>query len=41
MGIVLFIAAWIGDDPGKGGFFLAVLAGFGVLVLIGDGAACR
>jgi uncharacterized membrane protein YccC len=35
MGIVLFVAAWIGDDPGKGAFFLAVLAGFGVLR--GDG----
>ena len=35
LGLVLFVAAWIGNDPGKGGFFLAVLAGFGLLVLAG------
>jgi hypothetical protein len=35
MGVVLFVAAWIGDDPGKGAFFLGVMAAFGLLVLLG------
>ena len=35
MGLVLLVAAWIGGDPGKGAFFLAVLSGFGLLVLLG------
>jgi hypothetical protein len=34
MGVVLFVAAWIGDDPGKGAWFLAVLTAFGLLVLL-------
>ena len=35
LGVVLFVAQWIGGDPGNGLVSLAILAGFGVLVLIG------
>jgi len=33
--VVIFVAQWIGGDPGNGLVSLAILAGFGVLVLIG------
>jgi hypothetical protein len=35
LGVVLFVASWIGDDAGKGAFFLGVLTVFGVLLLVG------
>ena len=33
MGLVLFVAAWIGDDLRRGLSYLAVLTGFGLIVL--------
>lgn len=35
LGVVLFVASWIGDDARKGAFFLGVMAAFGLLVLLG------
>jgi Flp pilus assembly protein protease CpaA len=35
LGLVVFIAQWIGGDPGSGLVSFAILAGFGALVLLG------
>jgi hypothetical protein len=35
MGLVLFAAEWIGGDPGGGLISLAILTGFGALILLG------
>ena len=35
LGIVLFVAQWIGGDPASGLVSFAILAGFGALVLLG------
>ena len=35
LGIVTFLAQWIGGDPGSGLVSFAILAGFGLLVLLG------
>jgi hypothetical protein len=35
LGLVAFIAEWIGGNPGSGLVSFAILAGFGVLVLLG------
>jgi hypothetical protein len=35
LGLVVFIAQWIGGDPGSGLVSFAIIAGFGVLVLLG------
>jgi hypothetical protein len=35
LGVVVFVAQWIGGDPGSGLVSLAILAGFGLLVLLG------
>ena len=35
LGIVIFAAQWIGGDPGSGLVSLAILTGFGALVLLG------
>jgi hypothetical protein len=35
LGLVVFVAQWIGGDPGSGLVSFAILAGFGVLVLLG------
>jgi multisubunit Na+/H+ antiporter MnhB subunit len=35
LGLVVFIALWVGGDPGSGLVSFAILAGFGVLVLLG------
>jgi hypothetical protein len=35
LGLVVFVAQWIGGDPGSGLVSFAILAGFGALVLLG------
>ena len=35
LGIVTFLAQWIGGNPGSGLVSFAILAGFGLLVLLG------
>ena len=35
LGLVVFIAQWIGGDPGSGLVSFAIVAGFGLLVLLG------
>jgi len=35
LGVVVFIAQWIGGDPGSGLVSFAIVAGFGLLVLLG------
>jgi hypothetical protein len=35
LGVVVFVAQWIGGDPGSGLVSFAILAGFGLLVLLG------
>ena len=35
LGFVVFVAQWIGGDPGSGLVSLAILAGFGLLILLG------
>ena len=35
LGVVVFVAQWIGGSPSSGLFSLAILAGFGLLILIG------
>jgi hypothetical protein len=35
LGIVVFAAQWIGGDPGSGLVSLAIMAGFGALILLG------
>lgn len=35
LGVVFFVAQWIGGDPASGLTSLAIMAGFGALVLIG------
>jgi multisubunit Na+/H+ antiporter MnhB subunit len=35
LGLVTFIAQWIGGDPGGGLVSFAIVAGFGLLVLLG------
>ena len=35
LGLVVFVAQWIGGDPGSGLVSFAILAGFGLLVLLG------
>jgi hypothetical protein len=35
LGLVVFIAQWIGGDPGSGLVSFAILAGFSALVLLG------
>jgi hypothetical protein len=35
LGIVVFAAQWIGGDPGSGLVSLAIMAGFGTLILLG------
>jgi hypothetical protein len=35
LGLVVFIAQWIGGDPGSGLVSFAILAGFGAVVLLG------
>jgi hypothetical protein len=35
LGVVVFVAQWIGGDPRSGLVSFAILAGFGVLILLG------
>ena len=35
LGVVVFAAQWIGGDPGSGLISLAIMAGFGALILLG------
>ena len=35
LGIVVFIAQWIGGDPGSGLVSFGIMAGFGALILLG------
>ena len=35
LGLVVFVAQWIGGDPGSGLVSFAIVAGFGLLVLLG------
>jgi hypothetical protein len=35
LGLVVFVAQWIGGDPGGGLVSFAIVAGFGLLVLLG------
>jgi hypothetical protein len=35
LGVVVFVAQWIGGDPGSGLVSFAIMAGFGALVLLG------
>jgi hypothetical protein len=35
LGLVVFAAQWIGGDPGSGLVSLAIMAGFGALILLG------
>jgi drug/metabolite transporter (DMT)-like permease len=35
LGVVVFVAQWLGGDPGSGLISFAILAGFGLLVLLG------
>jgi len=35
LGVVVFVAEWIGGDPASGLVSFAILAGFGALVLVG------
>jgi hypothetical protein len=35
LGLVVFVAQWIGGDPGSGLISFAILVGFGALVLLG------
>jgi hypothetical protein len=35
LGVVIFVAQWIGGDPGGGLVSLAILCGFGALILFG------
>ena len=35
LGVVVFVAQWIGGDPGSGLVSFAIVAGFGLLVLLG------
>jgi hypothetical protein len=35
LGVVVFVAQWIGGSPSSGLVSLAILAGFGLLILIG------
>ncbi len=35
LGLIVFAAQWIGGDPGSGLVSLAIMAGFGLLVLLG------
>jgi hypothetical protein len=35
LGIVVFVAQWIGGDPGSGLESLGIMAGFGALILLG------
>jgi hypothetical protein len=35
LGLVVFAAQWIGGDPGSGLVSLAILTGFGALILLG------
>jgi hypothetical protein len=35
LGMVVFVAQWIGGDPGSGLVSFAIVAGFGLLVLLG------
>ena len=38
LGIVIFTAQWIGDDPGGGLVSLGIMVAFGALVLFGGGS---
>ena len=35
LGVIVFVAQWIGGDPGSGLISLAIMAGFGALILLG------
>ena len=35
LGLVVFAAQWVGGDPGSGLVSLAIMAGFGLLILLG------
>ena len=35
LGVVVFVAQWIGGDPGSGLVSFAIVASFGLLVLLG------
>ena len=35
LGVIVFVAQWIGGDPGGGLVSFAIVAGFGLLVLLG------
>jgi hypothetical protein len=35
LGVIVFVAQWIGGDPHSGLVSFAILAGFGVLILVG------
>lgn len=35
LGIVVFAAQWVGGDPGSGLVSLAIMTGFGALILVG------
>src|SRR5215469_9529646 len=35
LGLIVFVAQWIGGDPGSGLISFAILAGFGALFLLG------
>jgi hypothetical protein len=35
LGVVVFAAQWIGGDPGSGLISLAIMAGFGAVILLG------
>ena len=35
LGIVVFAAQWVGGDPGSGLVSLAIMTGFGALILLG------
>ncbi len=41
LGIMVFIAQWIGGDPGGGLVSLAILTGFGAVFLFGGDGARR
>ena len=35
LGLVVFVAQWVGGDPGSGLVSFAIIAGFGLLILFG------
>ena len=35
LGLVVFAAQWVGGDPASGAVSLAIMAGFGLLILLG------